>query len=190
MLGALGGGAMRPATQGGRPSIGGGARGSASRAVELAVAFAVIGSALAAAAPACVRAVRLSRTAEAVESLEKISVSGAAYLAAHPAAQTSASMRLTSTPLTPPQVPLGHPVHDADGAFAHPTFKALGFEPPQPHWYSYRVDIDPDPATPMRVVAYGDLDGDGVLSTFTRTLGRDGNSVVVRPGLVVVQDLE
>lgn len=159
-----------------------GARGS--RAIELSVAFAVVGSALAAGVPSCVRAVRLSRTAEAAESLERLTVQGLVYL------EQKGAPKLSSTPTTPAQVPAGKPAVDPEGTFAHPTFKALAFEPPQPHWYSYRVEIDPDPATPLRAVAHGDLDGDGVLSTFSRSLGREGPRIVVRPGLEVAQDLE
>lgn len=155
-----------------------------SRAIELAVVFAVIGTALAAGVPACLRAIRLSRTAEASESLEKLTVAGALYL------EQKNATKLVSTPTTPAQVPVGAPVTDAEGTWSHPTFKALAFEAPQPHWYAYRVEIDPDLTTPLRVVAHGDLDGDGVLSTFSRSLGREGNQIVVRPGLLVTQDLE
>ncbi len=176
-LGAGHGGSFEGHARGGR-----GARGN--RALELAVVFAVIGTALAAGVPSCLRAIRLSRTAEASESLEQLTVAGALYLEQKNAA------KLVSTPTTPAQVPAGKPVSDAEGTWAHPTFKALGFEPPQPHWYAYRVEIDPDIATPLRAVAHGDLDGDGVLSTFSRTLGREGNQIVVRPGLLVTQDLE
>lgn len=164
--------------------LGGGRGARQSRAIELAVAFAVLGSALAAGVPSCVRAVRLSRTAEAAESLERLTLQGALYL------EQKNAQKLVSTPTTPAQVPAGKATTDPEGTFAHPTFKALAFEPPQPHWYAYRVEIDPDPATPLRAVAHGDLDGDGVLSTFVRALGRDGPRIVVRPGLEVAQDLE
>ena len=40
--------------------------------VELAIAFAVVGAAVAATVPACIRAVRVARPAEATENVEAI----------------------------------------------------------------------------------------------------------------------
>jgi hypothetical protein len=146
--------------------------------VEAAVAFAVLGGALAAITPACLRSIRLTRTAEAVENLDKLAVA---------AAQQSA---LAPAPLTPATVPQGAAVTDPPGTWDHPTWQALGFALEEPHWYAYRVDVDADPRTPIRIVALGDLDGDGVHSTLQRTLVREGSGFVARPGLTVSNDLE
>jgi type II secretory pathway pseudopilin PulG len=151
--------------------------------IELAVAFAVIGTALAATVPACFRAVRVARTAEATQNVEAIFVATSA-VASDP------NVHLVSAPLTPPAVPRGATAIDPPGAWDHPTWKALGISYDEPHWYSYRVDIDPDPSTAFRVVAMGDLDGDGVLSTFERSAAREGGAIVPRPGMIVTADLE
>lgn len=152
--------------------------------VEAAVAFAVVAGATAAIVPACARAVRLTRTAEAAENVERLTLA-----AAHRFEDKNAPP-LAAAPLTPAQVPRGSSVVDPAGTWDHPTWKALEFSLEEPHAYSYRVDVDVDPTTPVRVVANGDLDGDGVLSTFERSLVRDAKGVAPRPGLVVVSDLE
>lgn len=151
--------------------------------IELAVAFAVIGTALAATVPACIRAVRVARTAEATQNVE--SIFGAAVVV-----DADPNAHLVSTPLTPTAVPRGAITVDPPGTWDHPTWKALGISYDDPHWYSYRLDIDPDPGTALRVVAYGDLDGDGVLSSFERSAAREGNAVVPRPGMIITADLE
>ena len=153
-------------------------------ALEAAVAFAVIFGVLAAAVPACIRALRLSRTAEAAENLNVILVSTARLRADSP--QTA----LASTPLTPSTVPRGDTALDPAGTWDHPTWKAIGFSLSEPHWYSYRIEMDRDVRTPVHVMAFGDLDGDGVLSTFERSAIREGTAIVPQPALIVTAELE
>ena len=152
--------------------------------LELAIAVSVLGCAIAAMVPACVRAIHTARTAEAVDELDRILVAAIRV-------RNEAPLRpLASTPTTPALVPRGTTSSDPPGTWDHPTWKAIEFSLEDPHWYSYRLEIDPDPATPLRAVANGDLDGDGVLSTFERSAVRDGTGVVARPGLVVTDELE
>jgi hypothetical protein len=151
--------------------------------IELALAFAVGGSALAAMVPSCVRSIRVARTAEATENVETI------FTAALNA--RNAGVPLTSTGLTPPNVPRGTTVVDPPGTWDHPTWKALGIAYEDPHWYAYRVEIDPEPGTALRVVALGDLDGDGVTSWYERSATMSSNGQLVpRPGLVIESELE
>ncbi|MBI2389725.1 MAG: hypothetical protein HYV09_09015 [Deltaproteobacteria bacterium] len=151
--------------------------------IEAAAAFAFFGGALAATAPSCVRAVRLSRTAEATENLDQLAraVAASASDPAHPP--------LTSTPLTPAVVPRGAPADDAPGSWDHPTWKALRFAIDEPHWYAYRVEVDEAKGS-IRVVAHGDLDGDGVLSTYARTIVREPKGWTATTALLVQADLE
>ncbi len=153
-------------------------------AVEAAVAFAVFGGAICAVAPACIRSIRVAYTAEAVENLGVLVGAGAQHMS------DAQQAPLSSTPLTPASVPRGVAAAPAPEAWEHPTWRALGFALEAPHRYSYRVEVDVDPATPLRVVAQGDLDGDGVLSTFVRTAGREGDRVVPRPEVIGTSDLE
>lgn len=168
--------------------------------LELAVAISVLGCALAATVPACIHAVHTARTAEAVENVEKLlraSIQRRNDDAALPSSEKGAPEKgapprptLASAPLTPSIVPRGSPASDPDGTWDHPTWKAIGFSLDAPHWYSYQLDVDPDSTTALRAIAHGDLDGDGVLSTFERTATRDGATIVPQPGLVVTNELE
>jgi hypothetical protein len=78
-------------------------------------------------------------------------------------------------------------VVDPRGTWAHPTWHELSFEIASPHRYSYEFVTD---GARFIARALGDLDGDGVLSTFERTgqIGPDG--AVVISDLRVVNELE
>lgn len=150
-------------------------------AVEAAAAFAVLGVALAAIGPACVRSVRLARTAEATESLKQLSDATVASL--------SSGTTIGAAPLTPAIVPRGEQQTDPSGTWNHPTWRALHFGVEEPHWYAYRVDVDPTAGT-VRLGAHGDLDGDGVTSTFLREVERTPAGPVAREGVVTSSELE
>ncbi len=149
--------------------------------VEAAAAFAVLGVALAAIGPACVRSVRLARTAEATESLKQLSDATVASL--------SSGGSLASAPLTPAIVPRGEQQLDPSGTWNHATWRALHFGFEEPHWYAYRVDVDATTGS-VRLVAHGDLDGDGVTSTFLREVERTPAGPVAREGVVTSAELE
>jgi hypothetical protein len=149
-------------------------------AVEAATIFAVGAGTLAVLVPSCLRAVRLSRTAEATENLERLTRS---VLTTDPAHTPAA------VPLTPAVVPRGAPASDPDGAWDHPAWKSLGFALDEPHWYAYRVDVDPT-ARSVQLLAHGDLDGDGLLSTYARTIGHDAKGWAPSTALVINADLE
>jgi type II secretory pathway pseudopilin PulG len=148
-------------------------------AVEGAIAFAIIGSLTAIIVPSCIRSVRTSRTAEATENLERIARAAVTHL--------NEKKPLAPAPLTPPIVPRGSPTADPAGAWEHPSWQAVGFSLEDAHWYAYRLEVD---EVTVRVIAHGDLDGDGVLSTYERKLVREGNTWVLTPALVVTADLE
>lgn len=150
-------------------------------AVEAAAAFAVLGIALAAIGPACVRSVRLSRTVEATDSLKQLSDATVAKL--------TSGATIGSAPLTPAIVPRGEQQTDPSGTWNHATWRALQFGLEEPHWYSYRVDVDATNGA-VRLVAHGDLDGDGVTSTFLREVDRTPAGPVAREGVVTSSELE
>lgn len=151
--------------------------------VEGAVTVSVVACVLAAVVPACVRAIRMSRTAEATENLELIARGWVAH-ANDPAITLP-------TPLTPALVPRGSAASDPPGTWDHPTWRALGFAIPEsePHWYAYRIEAR-DGGREVVAVAYGDLDGDGVTSTYSRTIRREPAGWVASPVLLVTADLE
>ncbi len=151
--------------------------------VEGAITVSVVACTLAAVVPACVRAIRMSRTAEATENLELIARGWVAH-------GNDPGVTLP-TPLTPPLVPRGAPVADPAGTWDHPTWRAVGFAIPEsePHWYAYRIDTR-DGGREVVAFAHGDLDGDGVVSTYSRVIRREPAGWIASPVLLVSADLE
>jgi hypothetical protein len=132
-------------------------------AVEAALAFAITGSLLAVSVPAFVRNLHASRMSEALDGLERISGRALAlsetgpFSAAFPA----------PAPLTPEAVPRATLVQDPPRTWDHPTWRLLDFSFDTPHAYAFQFESKngADQAS-FEVIAHGDLDGDGVLSTF------------------------
>jgi hypothetical protein len=150
-------------------------------AVELTLLISVLAVVLAASAPAFVRALRASKVAEAPHQLARLSQQVAAYFAS--AHSTEAGLRTSCLPASAgptPALPSPTPVSAVFGAPETPgaaTWLALGYEPLEPIRYRYSVatageGCTPLPHTPRTLVlrAEGDLDGDGALSLFERTL--------------------
>lgn len=172
-------------------------------ALEFAAAFAIGGSLLAVSVPAFFRNLSASKLSEPIEGLDRM-VSGAmAYAARHPQEISFPP----SAPLTPAEVPRGVRVVDAPDAWWHLTWLALdfGFDPcaakpapcttPRiPHAFSFKFDSELDPATQVMrfaATAHGDLDGDGVLSTFeVRGERVPGQAARVLAGMFIDREVE
>jgi hypothetical protein len=155
--------------------------------VELAIGAALLGSLMAVAVPAFSRNLHASRFVEPTEGLARLGASAVAY------ATTNARFP-ESAPLTPSAPPRGKKEVDAPGTWDGVTWKALAFRPsPEgvPHAYSFSFDSTAG-GTAFVAAARGDLDGDGVLSTFEirgRTATADGEPTVL-PGMYVEAELE
>ena len=137
--------------------------------VELAVGFALSGSLLAIAVPTFAREMHASRFVEPVDGLQRIGAAALAYGHAHPVAQAFPA----SAPLTPPAPPRGHCEADPPGTWEQPTWAALDFRPAPtgvPHCFAFSFDSSLSPQRSLfRADAHGDLDGDGIVSTFEVT---------------------
>jgi hypothetical protein len=141
-------------------------------AVEAALAFAVTGSLLAVSVPPFLRNLHASRMSEALDGLQRIS--GRALVLADAAPLGVAFP--ASAPLTPAAVPRATQVQDPPHTWDHPTWRLLDFSFEDPHAYSFQFDSKAAPElSSFEALAHGDLDGDGVTSTF-RISG------VARPG--------
>ncbi len=155
--------------------------------VEAAVAVAIAGSVLAAAVPAFVRSLHASRLAEPIDGLNRISVRATARAAGRPAAGAYPE----TVELTPREVPRGARMRDPAGTWDHPTWRELGFGFTVPHSYAFGFESKNAPGfATFRARALGDLDGDGIYSTFE--LGgesRDGSEPVVFP-LEMTREIE
>ena len=152
--------------------------------VEIAIGLAVIGSIAAVGVPAFVRELHASRFVEPTEGLNRIGTAAIAYAAENGRFPDSA-------PLTPPAPPRGKKEADPPGTWDTPTWKALGFRPaPEgvPHAYAFSFASD---GSSFVAQARGDLDGDGVLSTFEiRGTAKKGEAPQLVPGMYVESELE
>jgi hypothetical protein len=137
--------------------------------VELAIGFALVGSLLAVGVPTFVREVHSSRFVEPVEGLERMGASAVAYGRAHPVAQAFPP----SAALTPSVAPRGRCDADPPGLWDQPTWRTLDFRPApegDPHCYAFSFDSTLSASrSAFRGDAHGDLDGDGIVSTFEVT---------------------
>lgn len=144
--------------------------------VEAALCVAVGGSVLAVGVPAFVRDLHASRLVEPIDGLQR--VAAAAALRAQESGRYPAS-----APRTPHDVPVGAPALDPPGVWEHPTWVSLGLSFSRPHSYSFELESGRRGRRSSYVAsAYGDLDGDGQLSTFSiRGEVVDGQAPVTFP---------
>jgi len=162
-------------------------------AMEVATGFALLGTLLAATVPTLIRDVRTSRLAEPIQGLQRLSAAAIAYGQGRPVAQGFPP----SAPLTPPRPPRGRCDPDPPELWEHPTWKALEFLPVDlgaPHCFSFAFDSTLSPAkSTFRAHAHGDLDGDGLTSSFEVTgqyVEGDPQGPAVDPGMFIDSEVE
>lgn len=156
--------------------------------VEIAAGVAVLGSLLAVAVPAFVRNMHASHLVEATDGLAHIQ-EGAAQCVRTTGALPPAA------PLTPQPVPRGERVVDPPGIWEQPGWKAVDFRAAPEglaHRYSFETELPAGTGARELVArAHGDLDGDGVLSTFEVRVRQDSeHEATAVPGMIVEQELE
>ena len=155
--------------------------------VELAIGAAILGSLLAVAVPAFSRDLHASRFVEPTDGLARLGESAVAYAEANERFPDSA-------PLTPSVPPRGTKTVDAPGTWDGPTWRALSFRPSAegvPHAYAFSFESSAG-GTTFVAQARGDLDGDGVLSTFEirgHARRTEGEKAAVAPGMYVEAEL-
>lgn len=159
-------------------------------AVQAAAIFGVAGSVASVAVPAFVRNLSASKLSEPMDGLERIVTHAVVYADAHPQEISFPP----SAPLTPAQVPRGVRAPDPPEAWEHLTWKCLDFGFTEPHAFAFQFTSELDQNTQaMRfsATAHGDLDGDGVLSTFEVKGERlPGQGARVLPGMFVDREVE
>ncbi len=167
--------------------------------VEITLIVSVAAILLAAALPAFVRALRSSKIEEASRELARMQARVAAYYAA--THTTSAGPRTACIPDAAgpaPAAPSAQPVQAtlADPATpGNPTWRALELEPEGAIRFRYSFIPDASgcdiarrsPPPTVRLRAEGDLDSDGTLSVFERTLRVSEGELAPDP-LLFVQD--
>ena len=132
-------------------------------AVEAVLIAAVGGAVLCSTVPAFVRNIRASRLAEPIDGLQKIATRASALAAGRPTALAYPP----SVGLTPSRVPPGMSLVDADGTWDNPTWRLLDFKFVTPHAFAFAFDSQcTNEQSTFTATAHGDLDGDGLASTF------------------------
>lgn len=159
-------------------------------AVQAAAIFGIAGSVLAVAIPSFIRNLSASKLSEPIDGLDRIVTNAMSYAEAH--AQDISFP--PSAPLTPAEVPRGVRSPDPPEAWEHLTWKCLDFGFTEPHAFAFQFQSELDEATQtMRftATAHGDLDGDGLLSTFEVKGERvAGQAPRVLPGMFVDREVE
>jgi type IV pilus assembly protein PilA len=161
--------------------------------IEAAIVFALAGSVLAVAVPTFVREVHASRLAEPIDGLKHIGAAAVEYAHEHPVGQGFPP----SAPLTPATPPRGECRPDPPEIWEHPTWRALDFRPAAPgapHCFAFAFDSTMTPAKATFVAhAHGDLDGDGITSTFQVSgayVEGDPRGPVLEPGMIIDSEVE
>jgi hypothetical protein len=156
--------------------------------IQAASIVCAIGVALSSFLPTFIRDLHASRLTEAIDNVSAISKSAIAYSEGRDLAGSFPA----PAPLTPAEVPRGVVVTDPQGTWDHPSWKALSFEVLVPHRFSYSFDVTVDPARiSFSAQAHGDLNGDGLTSTFeVRGERRPGQSAELIPGMLINREVE
>lgn len=160
--------------------------------VELAIGVALLGSLTAVAIPAFSRDLHASRFVEPTDGLVRVGASAVAYAEL---AEPDALPFPDSAPLTPAVPPRGKKAADPLGTWDGPTWKALSFRPVAegvPHAFAFSFERLAG-GNAFVAQARGDLDGDGVLSTFEirgHARRAAGEKPAVAPGMYVEAELE
>ena len=138
-------------------------------------------------ASACTSEAEVARakTSEAIDQIEKILKGSAVYYSTNRVDSDFSPLECQfpkSVGMTPALVDGKHPCcvdksgrcQVKAGAWADQTWKKLMFEMKGPHYFTYEYSSEGTGEDAKAVVsAYGDLDCDGVFSTFRRTLSAD-----------------
>ena len=97
-----------------------------------------------------------------------------------------------SVPMTPPTIPCGEAVQPSQEWWSDGTWESLNFAVSDPQYYSYQYDSSGSRiGSTFTASAFGDLDCDGVISTFVR-VGEvlEGNEIRGGAGLYMHNELE
>lgn len=131
--------------------------------LESVASVSIFGSLAAVFIPAFVGNLRASRLSEPLEGLQQIGVRATMLAESRELPEAYP----TSVGLTPAQVPQGKSVEDPLGTWQQPTWEELGFGFSEAHHYSFSFEsTNKASGSRFKASARGDLDGDGLFSTF------------------------
>ncbi len=131
--------------------------------VETVLVAAVGGAILCATVPTFVRNLRASRLAEPIDGLQRLATRASALAAGRPTVLAYPP----SVGMTPSRVPAGVNLTDPEGTWDSPTWRLLDFKFVTPHAFAFSFESQcANEQSSFVATAHGDLDGDGLLSTF------------------------
>jgi type IV pilus assembly protein PilA len=184
--------------------------------IELMIVVAIIGILAAVAIPALLNYVARSKTAEAGENLRALYIGGNTYyttermttrgVLAGGSATAASSVQCTVGAQARPFTPASNKTQFDYTSAGPTTYGPLNFSVAEPAYYAYYSGSTPGAgcggttraagtATAPRAIytftAEGDLDGDGVFSTFEVQTGVNAQGEMVRsPGVYMINELE
>jgi type IV pilus assembly protein PilA len=160
------------------------------------IVVAILGILAAVAIPAMVKYLRRAKTTEAVDKLAYLYRMAAIYAQSErftrglASASVPAQFPAPAGP-TPAVPPAGIRQSDPPGTWdSDPTWHALafGFSAGDPHYYAYQFDSSGSGTGALFTArALGDLDGDGLRSTFERAARLDANQTVQGSGGIYME---
>jgi hypothetical protein len=152
--------------------------------------FGIGGSLLAVAVPTFLKNLSASKSVEALDGLDHIARRAIVSAAERPQRDSFPP----SVGLTPAEVPRGTRVKDPPETWDHLTWRALSFRLENEHAYCFQFDSSLDPGSEVArfsARAFGDLDGDGTLSTFeVRGEREPGKAPRAMAGLLIRREVE
>lgn len=159
--------------------------------LEAGVVLAVVSLVLAVAIPVFFRELHASRFTEAASGVTRIGAAAVAYAEDKRVGEAFPA----PAPLTPATVPRGDLETVTSEAWETPTWKALAFQPAvtgAPHAFAFAFDSALAKGRSTFVAsAHGDLDGDGLTSTFeVRGAVAATEKAHVEPGMYVEAEVE
>lgn len=135
--------------------------------------FATIGILASVAIPAFIKYIRRSKTTEALENIRRLYDMAVVYYD-HDHVRADGTIIPPQFPasvsMTPADVPCGDRSEAQPSDWTEPTWQALNFAINRPHYYSYQFNSSGEGVgATFTASAFGDLDCDGVFSTFVRS---------------------
>lgn len=166
--------------------------------IELMIVVAILGVLAAIAIPAFLKYTKRSKTVEASMNLRKLFDGSVTYFQADWSDDSGALIPHQfpiSATLTPATVPGSQKANTPVTIWnTQQTWISLNFAFADPHYYSFQYDstgtasVENDSA--FTASAFGDLDGDGVFSTFVRFGSVDGAEVRGSSGMYIANEIE
>ena len=163
--------------------------------IELMIVVAIIGILAAVAIPAFMKYIRRSKTSEATMNLRKLFDSSASYFSREHASRVGV-IHERQFPLTVALTPSTAFCDSTAEKFVPqktywepPTWQALNFAMSDPHYYKYEyVGTGQNTASAFTARAIGDLNCNGIFSTFERVGNVDGSLNVVGGGGIYTEN--